>query len=373
MRILHLEASSGWGGQEIRILRESEGMRSRGHEVIFVVQKGGGLIARAREAGFTVYEMSLTKKTLLPSLVRLAWIALKHHIDCINTHSSWDAWVGGILGRLLGKRILRTRHLSTPIRPGLNSKVLYGWLADEVVTTCEAVVSKICEQAKIPFSRCRSVPTGIDATQVVADAEEVQAFRRRYGLAANDIVTGTACMLRSWKGIEDLLGAALQLKDHPHLRWLIVGGGGGQGAGEAYFRARAKEMGLERTVIFTGHLNNPYVAMMAMDIFALLSTASEGVSQASLQAAWLQKPLITTTIGGLPEVCLHGKTGFHVPPRSPEKVAEKVLLLAEDRALRQSFGASAKALVEEKFTFKHMLDEMEAVYRIMMRPKASLG
>lgn len=338
-------------------------MRSRGHEVFFAVQKGGGLVSRAREAGFTVYELTLTKRNLFPSLMQLIWIVIKHRIDCINTHSSWDAWVGGILGRILRKRILRTRHLSTAIRAGWNSKILYGWLADEVVTTCEAVVSKICMQAKIPFSRCRSVPTGIDATHVVADAEEVLAFRRRYGLSAKDVVVGTACMLRSWKGIEDLLEAAVQLKDRSHFKWLIVGGG----TGEAHFRQRAKDLGIEKSVLFTGHLNNPYVAMMSMDIFALLSTANEGVSQASLQAAWLEKPLITTTIGGLPEVCLHGKTGFHVPPRSPDKVVEKVLLMAQDSTLRKDFGASAKALVEEKFTLKHMLDEMEAVYHVMMR------
>ena len=58
MNILHLEASPGWGGQEMRILREAEGMRQRGHTVILAVMRGGGLVGKAREAGFVVYELN---------------------------------------------------------------------------------------------------------------------------------------------------------------------------------------------------------------------------------------------------------------------------------------------------------------------------
>ena len=54
-KILHLEASSGWGGQEMRILREAQGMRERGYEVIFGVMKGGQLVDRARTAGVVLF------------------------------------------------------------------------------------------------------------------------------------------------------------------------------------------------------------------------------------------------------------------------------------------------------------------------------
>ena len=51
MRILHTESSNGWGGQEIRILREAIGMRERGHEIYFAVVKGGKLAIKARRRG----------------------------------------------------------------------------------------------------------------------------------------------------------------------------------------------------------------------------------------------------------------------------------------------------------------------------------
>lgn len=102
--------------------------------------------------------------------------------------------------------------------------------------------------------------------------------------------------------------------------------------------------------------------MNALDIFTLLSTANEGISQATLQAGYFQKPLVTTTIGGLPEVCLQGDTGILVPPSSPEKVASAVLKLFDDPLERRAMGQRARKLVENKFTMQHTLDQMENIY-----------
>src|SRR5580704_12337319 len=112
MKILHTESSRGWGGQEIRILREAEGMRMRGHEIILAVQTGGGLIAKARDAGFCVYELPFTKSSSLKTIFALVQLCRTHQIDLVNTHSSLDAWLGGIAARIAGRKVIRTRHLS---------------------------------------------------------------------------------------------------------------------------------------------------------------------------------------------------------------------------------------------------------------------
>src|SRR5690242_20004072 len=124
VRLLHTESSRGWGGQEIRILREAEGMRERGHEVILAVNSGGGLIRRARDAGFVVYELPFKRSCAFKAIYELVQICKRHGIDAINTHSSVDAWLGGIAARIAKKKVIRTRHLSTAIRKGLNSRLL---------------------------------------------------------------------------------------------------------------------------------------------------------------------------------------------------------------------------------------------------------
>ena len=298
------------------------------------------------------------KSHLIQAFSQVSRLIREHRISIVNTHSSIDAWIGGIAGKLSGCRVIRTRHLSTPIRAGWNSRLLYNWLADTVVTTCSAVVDKIRKQAHLPPHRCRSIPTGVDPTKISVNPDEVDRFRARYGLKPDDIVVGTLCVLRGWKGISDLLHAAKLLEDVPNLKWLIVG----SGVSEAHFRKEWESLGLTRKVIFTGHIEPPYTALAAMDIFLLLSWANEGVSQASLQAAWLGKPLITTTAGGLGEVCIEGETGYQVAIRAPQEVADAVLRLYNSPALREEMGMAAHALVAKQFTLDHTLNDMESVY-----------
>lgn len=163
-------------------------------------------------------------------------------------------------------------------------------------------------------------------------------------------------MVRSWKGINTLIDAAYLLKDDPKLKWLIVGGG--------YLDApkqKVRDLGLESKVIFTGHIDNPKIAIASLDIFLLLSTANEGISQATLQASYLQKPMITTPTGGLKEVCINEQTGFVVPLHSPDKVIEAIARL-QDPALRQSFGKNACENVNQSFLLEKTLQEVEKVY-----------
>jgi glycosyltransferase involved in cell wall biosynthesis len=357
MNILHLEASTGWGGQEIRILREAEGMRERGHFVILAVAKGGALIEQARKAGFTVYEVQFKRQFWLFSLWKLLFILHRHKIDLVNTHSSLDSWLGGIAARLARKKIVRTRHLSTPIKAGFNSRVLYGGLSDFVVTTCASIVPMIVQQSGKKRELCRSIPTGVNPEKIQVSLEEIQTFRNEIGVLPTDLLVGTACFMRSWKGIDDLLKAADRLREIAGIKWVIIGGGHAE-----RHKNYAKELKLDGIVHFTGHLDRPFPAIGALDIFALLSTAHEGVSQAILQAAFLGKPLIATKTGGLGEVCIHELTGFSVDSFSPEQIAQAVLSLKENESLRKKFGKNAKELVLEQFTLTHTLNEMERVY-----------
>jgi len=358
MKILHTEASWGWGGQEIRILREAIGLRERGHDIYFAVVPGGVLVQRARDEGFEVREISFLKKHAFFSIPKLLDLINLWNIDVVNTHSSADAWIAGIAARLSNKKIIRTRHLSTAIRKGLNSRILFNRLVDYVVTTCSEIVPKICAQSGLSQDSIECIATGLDPSKIEVSSDQIRAFKENYQIADDQLIAGTLCFLRDWKGIEEFLEAAKQLEEEK-ITWLIVGGGEVE-----RYRIYAQELGL-KSVIFTGLIEPPFVPLAAMDIFLLLSTANEGISQASLQAAYMKKPLITTPIGGLPEVCLHEQTGFVVPVKCASRVAEGVKLLADNKGLREEMGENAHQLVLEKFTYQQMLDRMEGVYNLI--------
>lgn len=353
MHILHTESSNGWGGQEIRILKEAMGLRSSGDsEIFFATTQGAKLASYARKEGFEVFEIDFKRSNALSTLWFLIRLIKKCKIDVVNTHSSWDAWLGGIAARMTGKRVVRTRHLSTPMKGGLNARILYNTLADAVVTTSSGIIPMIQKKASLPSCRIRCIPTGVEPFEVSPAA--VEKFRTSLGVKEDEILIGSVCVVRSWKGIQDLIAAASLLKHHPKLKWVVVGGGYLD-----HFKPLVPS-GLPLT--FTGHLEDPRPAIAALDIFALLSTAHEGISQASLQAAFLKKPLITTTIGGLPEVCQDGVTGYTVPPSSPQEVARAVMQLVDDDASRKNLGEAGHALVIERHTHLHMLEQMKEVF-----------
>ncbi len=357
MRILHLEASPGWGGQEMRIVKESLGLKKRGHEVFLGVVEKGLLIEKGRENGLEVFPLKLHKKKALVVLFQIMNLIKKKKIDLVVTHSSVDSWLGGMAARLLKKPVVRMRHLSTPIRGGLNGFLLYNKLCDAVVTTSAVAAEEVMKRsARTNKELCLEVATGIDPSFAEVDSEKVRRFRESLSVKETDFLVGTACFMRSWKGINDFLKAALLLKDHTSIKWVIIGGG----HMEEYIE-RARLLKLDN-VLFTGHLNQPNFAIAALDLFALISTAHEGVSQSLLQAALLKKPLIGTPTGGIPEICRDNVTGILVPRFSPEKVAEAVLKIQKDQALAKKMGSEAYSLVKSSFTLEHMLDQMEEVY-----------
>lgn len=354
MKILHTEASIGWGGQEMRTLKESLGMIKKGHEVIFAVQRKGGLVSQARKHGIKVYELQFTKKRCLLLLSELVSIIRREKVSLVNTHSSIDAWIAGIAARLTGIPVIRTRHLSTNIKKGLNSYLLYNKLADFVMTTCQEIVPTIEQQAG---QKCiRSIPTGINVQEILEKKEENTFFRKKFNFTDKDFVVGMVCFMRSWKGVDDFIDAAFLSKDILNLKWVIIGGGH-----QEKYRERAEELGLNN-LVFTGHLENPFPAISSIDAFCLLSTAHEGVSQASLQASLFEKPLITTATGGLKEVCVDQKTGFLVPLYSPKKVVSAALTLKDNPTLAKQMGAAARTLVEDNFSYESMLEKVENIY-----------
>ncbi len=355
LNILHLESSPGWGGQEIRILKESQGMKTLEHNVIMAIQKNGGLVNKAKEKGFRVYEIRYEKFFWPISFFKLLYIIKKHKIHLINTHSSEDAWLGGLIGKILKVPILRTRHLSTRIKKGINSKLLYGYFADFVVTTCKEIAEVIIKQAKKDPQKCVSIPTGIDISNFNVKPKDVIDFKKKFNINNDDFLVGTACFMRSWKGINDFLNAAKILENEKDIKFLLIGGG----HIDTYLKL-AQDMNL-KNVIFTHHMENPISAIAALDIFALLSTAHEGVAQTSLQAAYLEKPLITTPTGGLKEVCIQDVTGIQVRVFNGNDVAEAILKLKNDPSLSKRFAKTAKSIAMN-FTLDKMITQMQEVY-----------
>jgi glycosyltransferase involved in cell wall biosynthesis len=356
LNIVHTESSLGWGGQELRILSEAQGLMRRGHEVRLLCPAGARIRAEAAGWGVPVLEMPIEKKRLpgLRSLMR--WFRA-NRCDVVNTHSSTDSWLASLALLLIGRPcpVVRTRHISAPVPRGPLSRWLYMRAAARVVTTGEALRQRLVEDNGYDASRIVSVPTGMDPARFRPG--ERAASRARLGLPAQRILVGIVATLRSWKGHADLLEAMTRL---PASIELVVVGDGPQ---REALLARIARPDLAGRVRMQGNQQDVLPWLRSLDIFALPSYANEGVPQALLQAMLTGLACVTTPVGGIPELAVHERTALLVPPRDPPALAAALLRLAENEGLRRELGEASRKHCVEGFTFERMLDRMEGIYR----------
>ncbi len=214
LHIVHTEASCGWGGQEIRILEESRGLIRRGHRVTILAPAESHIYRRAAEWGVRAIALPLGKKRIGPLLTLRGWlIANAHDVDVVNTHSSTDSWLAALAVRTVTPRlpIVRTRHISAPIRSSVANRWLYARAAAHVVTTGESLRRELIDNLGVAETSSTSIPTGIDTTRFKPG--EKASARAQLDLGADDYLIGIVATLRSWKGHTYLLEALEQLPD----------------------------------------------------------------------------------------------------------------------------------------------------------------
>lgn len=312
MRILHTEASRGWGGQEIRILTEARVFIAHGHDVRLVCDPDSQILQAAPRYGVPAIAIDLKRKSLA------SWRALRAVIadfrpDVINPHSSIDGWMVALarLGMRPRPRVVRTRHISAAIPRNPASRWLWRQGCDFVMTTGEMIVDQLTTDGFLPRERVSSVPTGID-TEVFAAGDKAAA-RAALGLPADAWLLGSVATLRSWKGHLHLVDAFAGL-DAPKARLVIVG----DGPEGHEVVARVAQHGLEDRVIMAGRRDDVPKWLSAFDAFALASYANEGVPQAILQAMAAELPIVSCPIGGIPECTRGVESVTLVPPKDSE-------------------------------------------------------
>ena len=147
---------------------------------------------------------------------------------------------------------------------------------------------------------------------------------------------------------------------------MLVGGG----VHQAKYKALAESLGIIEKVDFPGlvpYEDVPYWQNQ-LDIYVSPSN-SESFGVSALEAMACEKPVIVTDVGGLPEVVVADETGYIVPPRKPEAIAEKIVLLLNDSALRQKMGRAGRLHVQRNYEWQQNVAQMIAVYQAQMNKK----
>jgi glycosyltransferase involved in cell wall biosynthesis len=361
MKILHTESSCGWGGQEMRVLAEARGLSLRGHTVSLACPAEARIAEEARRLGIFTHILPIERKTL-PGLFAMRGLLRREQFDVINTHSSTDSWLSALSligiapASVSGKRaaLVRTRHISAPLKRNAATRWLYASAARHVVTTGEALRLEVIDACGAASDAVTSVPTGIDLERFSPGDQHSARAQLRLPTAARLITI--AATLRSWKGHATLIDALAQLPEDAHLA--VVG----DGPGRDNVRAQAASLKLESRVHFAGQQRDIVPWLHAADVFCLPSYANEGVPQALMQAMACALPVVTTNIGAIGEIVTDGETGLFATPRDVASVASTLRRALDDAPLRERLSAAALKQAQTRFGEARMLDAMEAIF-----------
>ncbi len=370
LAILHTEASLGWGGQERRILVEALALQKRGHRLAFACDPRGELYRRARLQSFPVTPLTFGGTHNLGAWIKLRRLLIQEPPDILNTHSSLDSWVGSLAWRSLRTRplLVRTRHLSTRVRNNWPTRWLYQ-TPDAIITTGQVTKELLMERLGVPAQRIFSIPTGVDLTEFVPQ-EKSRELLAQIKIPADAFVFGSLAVLRSWKGHLYLLEAFQKLlADGVRAFLLLVG----EGPYRVVIEKKIAQMGLQNWVRLAGFRDQVAPWLALMDVVVLSSYANEGVPQSLLQALAMAKPVVGTTIGGIPEVVVEAETGLLVPPRNPQALARALDRLRANPNYGRELGRRGRELVMARFSLEQMAVEIEAVYDVMRSRREGEG
>jgi glycosyltransferase involved in cell wall biosynthesis len=360
LRIVHTESSCGWGGQELRIIVESEGMLARGHEVCVVAPPESRIFAETRRRGIPSRAAPIARKGLR-GLWALRGVLSERWADVVNSHSSTDSWLAALALLTLPRapRLVRTRHVSAPIPGHVLNRWLYRSATTHVITTGERLRAQVVRETGLEAARVTSVPTGVDLGRFKPGSRP--EARARLGLPADAFTVGVVATLRSWKGHRYLVEAVAGM---PQATLVMVG----DGPGADNLRAQVKALGVESRVRMPGNQDDVVPWMQAFDVFALPSYANEGVPQAIMQAMACGLPVVSTPVGSIDELVRDADTGLFVPPRDAPALRAALERLEADPKLRASLARRGREHVQTHFALGSMIERMEAVFQSAAHP-----
>ena len=309
--------------------------------------------------------------------VRLLCRAVQAHTpDLIHVHGLQTEGFHCMLGAVLGSRAPRllTVHgfiedskFRTPWRRAVIAHALEPLTV--AAADCVFTVSRYGAQKPVLRRWARrslgcidnALPPGRCAAPAAA-----AALRRRYGWSAADVVAVCVTRLSREKGLLDLVEAFERVAcRQPHARLLLVG----DGPDAALLQERLARSPAAPAIFL--HPATPDVAPLlgAADLFVLPSL-HENQSFAILEAMAAGLPVVSTRVGGTPELVEDGVTGLLVPPSAPRELADALEKLVCDAALRIGYGRAGEAALARRHHFDDFLQRLDEVYRHLLPGRA---
>jgi glycosyltransferase involved in cell wall biosynthesis len=373
MKILHLITSLKIGGAESALYNFLEQAANGQNEHVVIYFHDGQNAKKIAHLGITVIQIqglispydpvgiwrlhnciTQQKPTLIHSALWSANIigrllAKLHKIPIIcdlHGNSYDEGWLRNFIER-------KTAHLSSKIiAVSENTRTVY----------CENIINRITDKAKQKniMQKVIIVNNGIDFYALLHHATKNKITRNDIGINKSDFIIGAVGRLEPIKSYDVLIKAFAYLVNDEkilNVKLCIIGGG----SQENTLKQLTKKLQIDHKTIFLGQQENPYQFYPLFDCF-VLSSNSEGMSIALLEALAFGLPIITTNNHPTHDVIQQGIHGFIVPPQQPITLVQRLKFLIENTDAAQKMHLENKALATTNFSLKKTVDTINDLY-----------
>jgi glycosyltransferase involved in cell wall biosynthesis len=360
LRILQIYPKADFfTGAAIQLWELARGLAARGHRVVIATPPGEIWAARCSEAGLAHAAIPMRRAWDPRAAWRLAQLIRRERIQIAHAHKG-RARTLILLAGLMGARALLVlnRGVSFPV-DGVRRRIGYtNRRIHTIVAVCESIKRGLVG-AGVPAEKIVVIYSGTDVDRFHPGVDG-DAVRGELGLAPDDLVI-TQVGVRSWRGWRDVLDAMPAITQRVARAHLLFVGAPPPRVAEIDRETRAR--GLEGRVTAIGHRTDVPAILAASDVVVDASYAGLGITGSIREALACERPVVATTLEGMPELVLDGETGLLVPPRSPAAVADAVVRLLGNPTAALTMARAGRKRVEALFSLRAKLDATEALYR----------
>jgi len=357
--VLHLCESSDTGGAESILISLVQGLDKDRYSSVVCLLSDGWLKVELEKRRIETVVIPQPRSLDFHWLAQAYRLVKDRGIHVMHSHEFATNVYASILSIATGIPVVTTAHGKNYYAEKWRRRAAYRFVAwqSTMVAVSDDLKRFLAQRVGIPLDNIRVIHNGVDLSRyTVLDGS--RAVREELGIGAGQRVIGTVGNLFSVKGQTYLLKACKAVAIAvPELLLLVAGEGDQLGP----LQKEASALGIEGNVKFLGFRDDVPSLLQAMEVFVLPSL-SEGLPLAVLEALALRKPVVATSVGGIPEIVEDGVTGYLVPPKDPQALADKILLLLRDPRTAASFGQAGRKTVEEAFGLEQMVRKYQALY-----------
>jgi len=358
------------GGSGILATRLGVELADRGHEVHFITYERPVAIQGVDHENVSVHLVTVVEYPLFkypPYTIALGSemfrVSQQQGLDLLHVHYSIPHATAALLSRgITGVPYVVTLHGSDVTILGSDRSYLpVNTHSVEQADAITAVSSFMAEEAYERLGITKEItviPNFVDSEAFSpAPCEVLERDGER------DVVVSHISNFRPVKRVQDLIYAMnIVAKKEPGVRLMLVG----DGPERHKLEALIDHLDLRGNIQLTGFRSDIANLLRCSDAVVLCSE-TESAPLTLLEGMSCGLPVVATEVGGIPEIVEDGVNGFLVQPKHPEAIAERILELNEDGALRRKLGEAARRTVLERYTADRILGQYEEIYEKVVR------